>query len=103
MGTKKKTTEGVLGEVGKKHYADLIKALGSDVQERDYGLIEIAAKLYEQFCSASLQGVVPDKVIQLYLQIMQTFGATPKARLKISSSENKTEEDEASWVKDYTS
>ena len=102
MANRKKTTDGVLGDVGKKHYADLIKALGSDVQERDYGLIEIAAKLYEQFCNASMQGAVPDKVIQLYLQIMQTFGATPKARLKIASSENKNEEDEAAWVKDYT-
>lgn len=102
MAGKKKTTDGVLGDVGRKHYADLLKALGSDVQERDYGLIEIAAKLYEQFCNAAKNGVCPDKVIQLYLQIMQTFGATPKARLKISSSENKTEEDEAAWVADYT-
>jgi hypothetical protein len=99
---KRKTTDGVLGAVGKKHYDDLLKALGTDVQERDYGLVEMAAKLYELFCSTAANGVCADKAVQLYLQIMQAFGATPKARLKISSSENKAEEEEAAWVSDYT-
>lgn len=98
---KRKTTDGVLGAVGKKHYDDLLKALGTDVQERDYGLVEMAAKLYELFCSTAANGVCADKAVQLYLQIMQAFGATPKARLRIASSETQHKEDETSWVEEF--
>lgn len=87
MVTKVPVAPKTLGEIGKKHWGEIIRRLISMrmVSEIDLPVIEMACSMYEAYM-ASYKLSDRKSAISAYMNIMQQFGSTPKARKQINAS-----------------
>lgn len=76
-----------MGSIAKEHWNDLIGRLAGDgvVRYIDLPIIRMACDVYERYIRSLKDGdfALMSNSIKLYIQIMEKFGATEKARQSI--------------------